>query len=52
MQVAPMIKPEDYFEVADELRDQIKNRFDAEGIRFATPARGIALGAPLPTMDG
>jgi small conductance mechanosensitive channel len=51
IQVSPTIAPQDYWDVAGDLRDQIKTRFDTEGIRFATQLRDLAARTPISTHD-
>jgi small conductance mechanosensitive channel len=41
--VFPTVRPKDYWDVRNDLREQIKARFDAEGIRFALPQRDVHL---------
>jgi small conductance mechanosensitive channel len=41
--VFPTVRPRDYWDVRNELRGQIKARFDAEGIRFSLPQRDVHL---------
>jgi small conductance mechanosensitive channel len=41
--VFPTVRPKDFWDVRNDLREQIKARFDAEGIRFALPQRDVHL---------
>jgi small conductance mechanosensitive channel len=44
--VLPTVAPEDYWTARSDLREQVKARFDAEGIRFAVPPREVILRQP------
>ena len=44
--VLPFVAPEHYWAARNHLREQIKARFDAAGIRFALPPRDVRLAAP------
>jgi small conductance mechanosensitive channel len=47
--VFPTVRPDDYWAVRNDLREQIESRFDAEGIKFAVPPREVHLAsATLP----
>jgi small conductance mechanosensitive channel len=46
--VFPYVAPADYWVVRNHLREQIKARFDAAGIRFALPQRDVHLAAAAP----
>jgi small conductance mechanosensitive channel len=48
--VMPTADPKDYWNVRGELRERIKERFDADGIRFAVPPRDVTLRRP-PTQS-
>jgi small conductance mechanosensitive channel len=41
LKVQPWVSSDDYWNVAPDLRERIKTRFDAEGIAFALPQRNI-----------
>jgi len=41
--VMPMVAPQHYWSVRNDLREQIKARFDAEQIRFAAPRHDVHL---------
>src|SRR5262249_15394144 len=41
--VMPTGAPEHYWAARNDLRERIKTRFDAEGIRFAVPPREVRL---------
>jgi small conductance mechanosensitive channel len=47
LQVHPTVAPAHYWAVRNDLRGQIKARFDAEGIRFALPQRDVRLAAAV-----
>jgi len=46
LRVLPTVAPEDYWAARSELREQVKARLDAEGIRFAVPPRDVILRQP------
>jgi small conductance mechanosensitive channel len=46
--VMPTADPKDYWNVRGDLRARVKNRFDADGIRFAVPPRDVTL---RPTVE-
>jgi small conductance mechanosensitive channel len=39
--VFPFVAPDNYWGVRNDMREQIKNRFDAAGIKFALPERNL-----------
>jgi small conductance mechanosensitive channel len=39
--VLPYVAPENYWSVRSDMREQVKARFDAAGIRFALPERNV-----------
>jgi small conductance mechanosensitive channel len=46
----PTVAPEHFWDVRNDLREQIKARFDAEGIAFAAPRREVRLASePAPS---
>jgi small conductance mechanosensitive channel len=44
----PTVAPEHFWAVRNDLRERVKARFDAEGIRFAVPPREVRLAAAAP----
>ena len=46
--VQPYVRPDDFLAVTGPLRERIKERFDAEGIRFAIPAREVTMHPAAP----
>jgi small conductance mechanosensitive channel len=44
----PTVASQEYWNVRGDLRERIKARFDAEGIRFAVPPRDVTLRPPAP----
>jgi small conductance mechanosensitive channel len=57
--VLPYVATDNYWAVRNDMREQVKARFDAVGIRFALPQRNVhfvqtdhpGVAAPLPTTD-
>jgi small-conductance mechanosensitive channel len=43
LRVLPTVAPDDYWTVRSELREQIKARLNAEGLRFAVPPRDVTV---------
>ena len=50
--VRPWVDWDDYWDVGNDLRERIKNRFDAEGIAFALPQRNIHLTGAAVMAEG
>jgi small conductance mechanosensitive channel len=46
LRVLPTVAPNNYSAVGGELREQVKARLDAEGIRFAVPPRDVTVRQP------
>ncbi|HXJ63801.1 MAG TPA: mechanosensitive ion channel family protein [Actinomycetota bacterium] len=48
--VTPYVQPDAYLSVPGDLRERIKQRFDAEGIRFAVQVRDVTLHDETPDV--
>jgi small conductance mechanosensitive channel len=50
--VLPYVLPDNYWGVRSDLREQVKARFDAAGIRFALPERNVHVTSAVQPGDG